>query len=266
MATAREQYEAARRNQATLLQVETLMLADADRVLSVTRDLDRQTTGGVIRRVVPGLVNKYGMVNATAAIKYYDEQRRIWWESKDSSAGRVDRQNRQARAQRYAAARLRGEIYVARMPQFDVAEKSEPVIGWGMKRFAEGGHEAMKSAVTNALTRAVASYNRDTMLYNSALDKDVIKVQRVPEPGACGFCRTLALEPFRVRSSGVRLSDYAIDFHNNCKCSIETIYEGDEPIRPDYFDQFEAEYAEASRTAEFGQSVFARYDQIIRNN
>jgi len=265
MTTERERYEAARRNQATLLQVETLMLAEADRVLTVTQDLDRQTTGGVLRRVVPGLVNKYGMVNATAAVKYYDEQRRAWWERKESSASRTDRQNRQARAQRYAAARLRGEIYVARMPQFNPVEKSEPVIGWGMKQFAEGGHVAMKSAVTNALTRAVAGYNRDTLLYNSALDKDVIKVQRVPEPGACGFCRTMALEPFRVQS-GVRLADYAIDFHNNCKCSIETIYQGDSPIRPGYFDQFEAEYAIASRTAAAGQSVFARYDQIIRNN
>jgi len=251
MATATERYNAARRNQATMRQVESLMLRETEAVLNVGRDYDRQTFGGLVRTALPVIVDKYGRINAVAAMKYYDEQRLAALSKATLLPGPANRSGRNAarsRAERFAAARLRSQIYVATMPAFNVAEKTSPIIGWTMSVFAENGFDAASAAAKNAMTRAVASYNRDTMLYNSALDPDVRGVQRIAEVGACSFCRLMAFAS--TKGSGgrldVRVGSYAADFHNSCRCSIETLYDGDEPVRPAYYDQFEAQYEQAT--------------------
>lgn len=261
MATAREKYVAARSNQATMERVNTLLVAESRQILGIARDLQQQEMGGYLRRVVPGLIDRYGTINAAAAMQYYNEQRSIWYRDRVTPDTRSSRTNQRRRADRFAGARLRAELYVAKMPAISALDKAEPIIGWGMKNFAGKGFDSMESEVTNSMTRAVASYNRDVMLYNSALDPDVVRVQRVAEATACGFCRTLA---FQSWTTDIRTADYAIDFHNNCKCSIETLYEGDEPIRPEYYDTFEQEYEEASSDREPGQTVIERMNQIAR--
>lgn len=243
-----ESYNVMRRNQASMQQVTTLLEQEATQVLNVARDFDRNQLGGFLRSVVPGLVDRYGTVNATVAMKYYDEQRLLWRQrnptafATSATARRQARQSAQRRAQNYAAARLKSELFVASLPKFDALAKSEPIIGWGMSQFVEDGFDAASSAVRNSLTRAVGSYHRDTIIYNAGLDDAVVAVQRVAEPNACEFCRLVAFQSWRGRES--RLSSYAIDFHDNCHCSIETIYEGDQPIRPDYYDEFEQQYEE----------------------
>lgn len=235
------------RNQATMNQVTTLLQDEASSVLKVARNYSQQEMGGFLRAVVPGLIDKYGNVNATAAMQYYADQRDAWLLAHPSFGSGRTREGAKRAAQRQAAAKLRGQLYVARMAPQDVAAKAEPVIGWGMKRFTDAGFEASSTAVQNAMTRAVASYNRDTMLYNSALDDAVVTVQRIAEPGACEFCQMMAFRSSYTvaRSDGstnlvdnVRTSSYAIEFHDHCHCSIETLYEGDSPITPDYYKNF----------------------------
>lgn len=245
----RQKYEAARRNQATIGQVETLLVAETTRLLARTAGFGQQEMGGYLRKITPGLIDRYGKVNAAAAVRYYDEQRRIWWTTRNPAFTAEARKNQQRMAERYAAARLRGEIYVAKLPEFNPVEASKPVIGYGMARFQAEGAEAMRSAVTNALTRAVGSYNRDVMLYNSGLDDAVVRVQRVAEPGACAFCALMAFSSERSASGKgleVRTGSYAVNFHENCKCSIETLYIGDPVIRPPYYDKFESDYLSAT--------------------
>jgi hypothetical protein len=192
--------------------------------------------GGFLRTVVPGLIDRYGNVNATVAVKYYEEQRLAWLTSRPAGfTTRQARQNQSRRADRVARARTQGQIFVARLPRFDAIAKSETVVNYGMALLQKTGFESMTAEVTNAMTRAVAGYNRDTLLYNSALDDAVIGVQRVAEPGACDFCQTVAFDSY----GGVRVTDYAVAWHNNCNCSLETLYAGDAPFRPDYYDDFE---------------------------
>lgn len=258
---ARERYLASRRNQATMEQVERLLERDSSLVLQAGRGFSQQEMGGFLRTVVPGLVDRYGNINATAAMQYYDQQRLAWL---STPAGQRYQDPRRA-SQRAAAARTRAAIYVSRMPSFDAPALSEPIIGLGMKTFMKTGFEAMEQEVTRAMTRAVASYNRDTMLYNASLDDAVYAVQRVAEPNACGFCQLVAFESaYQTTEEGVRTASYAIDFHNNCKCSIETLYLGDRPIRPDYYDQFEQNYQEA--TADGTSDAISNMNRIARSN
>lgn len=237
--TARAKYELVKRNQATMQQVTALLEAESNKVLSLAQQFDRQQLGGYLRTVVPGLVDRYGNVNAAAAMKYYDEQRALSFIGTGLSDWRRG-------SQRIAAAKLKSQIFVASLPQFDTPAISEPIIGWGMSQYVDNGFDAMKQAVTSSMTRAVGSFNRDTIIYNAGLDEAVYRVQRVAEPKACEFCRLVAFESYRG-SSNPRTASYAIDFHDHCHCSIETIYVGDKPVRPDYYDQFEQNYIEAAQ-------------------
>lgn len=251
----RQRYEATRRNQANMAKVEQLLLDESTTALRAGRNLGQQAMGGFLREVIPSLVDKWGNVNAAVAVQYYDEQRMAWLKanpgtfSSSASARKQNTQNRSRQADRVAGAKLRGVIYKATAPSTNPLTVSEPIIGKAMARFMGDGFDPMVEAANNAMTRAVASYNRDAILYNAGLDDAVVSVQRVAEPNACAFCALMALSSNAqyLKGDSVRTADYAIDFHNNCHCSIETIYEGDTPLRPDYYDQIEAEYVDAAR-------------------
>lgn len=235
-----QKLELVKKNQQTMAQVETLLTAEATKVLSLAEQFARDTLGGYLRGVVPGLVDKYGNVNATLAMKYYDEQRALAIEKRTQKDWRRG-------SKREAAAKLKSQIYVASLPTFDIPSIAEPIIGYGMATFvAVEAFAPTKDAVINAMTRAVASHNRDTMLYNAYLDDDVVGVQRVAEPNACSFCAMTAFSSGVWHARESRVSTYAIDFHNHCKCSIETLYAGDKPFRPDHYDQLEEDYANAA--------------------
>lgn len=242
MATKTEErlkYELSQRNQANMRAVETLLEREAGRVLLTGQDFDRQEMGGFLRVIVPELIRKYGNINGTAAVNYYDEQRKLY-EARNLTRGQ---------ASRVAAKKTQSAVYFARMATIDHNKLAEPIIGYSMARFSDAGFKVMQDQTVSAMTRAVASYNRDTILYNAGLDEAVITVQRVAEANACAFCAMMAFSSTRSASGDpldVRTTAYAVDFHDRCRCSIETLYEGDEPIRPPYYDNFEEEYLETS--------------------
>ena len=235
----RYRYEMARRQQSVLDQVNRLGIRDTRSLLAPAQGLGQQEMGGYLRTTIPGLVDRYGNVNATAAVRAYDE---ISLRHRARLGARV--------SNRRAAKVIQGQVYKARLPIVDVAAKAEPIIGAGMAAYVKDGFEAMVPEGENALTRAWGSYMRDAVYYNAGLDDSVITVQRVAEPGACAFCALMAFSSTASaagKSLDVRTTSYAVDFHNHCRCTIETLYEGDEPIRPDYYDDFEQSYLDATR-------------------
>jgi hypothetical protein len=270
MATARELYAAARRNQAAIRAVDTLVKRDTATLLNTAAGLGQQQMGGFLRQLVPGIVDRYGQVNATAAMRYYDERRLLSLGSRPGASlpGRANRQLRQnarRQASNRAAAELRSQVFLAQRAPINPVAVAQSPINYAMKIYQESGFGAMQDGLSNAMTRAVAGYNRDTILYNSALDPEVVGVQRVAEPGACGFCSLQAVASIDA-SRGFRSEPaYAVEFHNNCRCSIETLYADDEFIIPEHYQQFEQEYEEASLTREPGQSVLERFNQIARD-
>lgn len=245
-------YRLAMRNQKILAEVNDLAMQEALTVVNVAEGLNRQDLGGFLRTTLPAIVDKYGNVNAVAAMNYYDEARAAWLSNRSQSLNKTFRKSQQRRADRFARARLQGELYKASLPTFNIAETTEPIIGVAMSAFASDGFEVMKPQMANSLTRAVASFHRNTMLYNSALDEAVIKVQRVAGPNACEFCRLMAFQSYR--GNDVRTADYAIKFHDNCHCTIETLYEGDSVVRPDYYDVYEKQYLDARDSAGSGKT------------
>lgn len=263
----RYRYELAIRNQHTLEQVNTLAMDEGRSVVSVAADFTQQEYGGLLRGVIPQLLDKYGNINATAALSYYEQARRAWYDKKAyNSAGR---DANRTRSQRYAAAVTQGGIRKASITAaeykavyadtYDLVGKTDAIVNYAMKVRATSGHMPSVAAMENALTREVAAYHRDTVLFNAGLDKSVSKVQRVAQAKACEFCRMMALGS---TNGTVRLSDYAAKFHSHCHCTIQALFEGDKPIRPDYYDQFEAEYLKAKHET---NGTNAGFKQTLEN-
>jgi hypothetical protein len=235
----------AARNQATLGAVNTLASAESSKVILAAQALEQQAFGGYARTIVPGLVQKWGAVNATAAVRYYSDSRDLWYRTYGSAI--TGRDQAYARSTRYATAKTKGMLYKATVPGFDSQAISDPIINGMMAKFSTNGPEEAARFVENAITRAVGAYNRDTLLFNAGLDENVDRVQRVAEPNACAWCARWAVTGYGRRTTFT--SDYAVSWHNKCKCSIEVLFRGDPLIRPPYYDQMEAEWADTQDEA-----------------
>lgn len=231
----RAQYELVKRNQAALGNIYDLAAAELATVIAPAADLERMVFGGFIREVLPPLIDKWGNISGAAALEHYNALALEYARRNPGS-----RDNRPSYT--YAQKVLQGQIRVARMPQQDLDALAEPAIGQTMAGFSRDGFTGARSQATNALVRAVGQYHRDAIIFNAGLDKNVDRVQRVAEPNACAFCRTMALGYGRY---GAVTSSYAVDWHAHCKCSIEPLFKGDAPIRPPYYDEFEKNLADA---------------------
>lgn len=260
---ARYRYEQQRQQEAAMRRVDVLIGEQSATIASVGATLPQQEYGGFLRSVLPSLIDEYGKINATAAIQYYNNIRNQWLTTYGEQARtQASRSAVRAQATRAAVAQTQGALAVAQgyaaryADDYDALGKASTVINHVMKVRAKEGQNASVEAMRNALTREVAMYHRDTILFNSALDKSVDRVQRVAQAGACDFCRLMALGSTR---GTVRTSTYAARFHNNCQCTITPLFKGESPVRPDYYDQFEAEYEEASANGGSAATILANW-------
>lgn len=253
----RWRYEETLRQERILAQVNTLVTTQATAAVNAGAALGQQEYGGLLRVVIPSLIDQYGKVNATAAVNFYDQLEINWLRAHPEAYQTAGRGNVRRQAQRYATARVQAAISVAQTDaarfaakyatDYKLAAKSDAVINFAMKVRARDGHGPSVIALNNALTREVAAYHRDTVLFNAALDNNVSRVQRVAQANACEFCRLMALGSTNGK---VRVSTYAAKFHDNCHCTIQPLFASEAPVRPDYYDQFEAEYAQASANSD----------------
>lgn len=208
-------------NRRTMRHVSTLMQAEAVKVISQGQNLDQQQLGGFLRTTIPAIIARYGNLNAVTAANYYDQVRAI------SAKG--------------------AKSYRAVVPAFDALERADTIVNYGMATYMKEGFDRLPQLVATAMTTPVAGYNRDTIDHNAGLDTSAKTVQRIAEPNACAFCALLA---FSTTSSaegktiGTRTFSYAPDFHNDCHCTVEVIFEGQDPIVPDYYKDFAMEYDE----------------------
>jgi len=210
-------------NRRTMRHVSTLMKAEAVKVISQGQNLGQQEMGGFLRTAIPAIIARYGNLNAVTAANYYDQVRAI------SAKG--------------------AKSYKAVVPAFDALERADTVINYGMKTFMAQGFERLPELVAAAMTTPVAGYNRDTIDANAGLDTSAKTVQRIAEPNACAFCALLAFSTTSTaegKTIGTRTFSYAPDFHDNCHCTVEVIFEGQDPIVPDYYKDFAMEYADTT--------------------
>lgn len=259
----RWKYEQTVAQEAAMRQVNDLITAEAAAAANVGAGFDQSEFGALLRSIVPQLLDQYGRVNATAALQFYDAQRAQWLETYGDSARQMaGRGNVRAQGTRYATARTQSALAVSQgyaaqyADDYRRAAKADSVINYAMRVRQSSGHAPSVTAMNNALTREVAMYHRDTVLFNAGLDPFVNRVQRVAQAKACEFCRLMALGS---TNGTVRTSTYAVKFHSHCHCTIQPLFDGDQPVRPDYYDEFEKQYAEASKSGGSSQDILAKW-------
>lgn len=216
-------------NRQNIQHVSTLLKVEARKVLAQGAGLGQQDFGGFLRTTIPGLIGRYGNVNAVMAANYYDEVRKVASKS--------------------------AKPYKAILPIFDPTERANTIVNYGMATFMAKGFDPVPSLIAEALTYPVAQFNRETIDYNAGLDTSAKTVQRIAEPNACAFCATLAFATTSTaqgKTVGSRTFSYDPNFHDNCHCTVEVIFEGEEPIVPDYYQAFQMEYAEAKSASTSG--------------
>jgi len=219
-----ERFLLIRENQNNIKRVNVLTKEETKRVLSVASQYDVYDTGGFLRKVIPSITERYGAVQQSLALQHF--------------LNIQDLNNIE-------------NIVKPIAPKLDAVAKTAGIIDYAMSLKYNIGFEAMLKNLENEVTRATSSYNRDTITYNSALDDTVVSVQRVAEAGACSFCAMMALDSYSysTEKKGLPSSEsFAVDYHNLCHCSIETIYEGQELIKPDYYDKMQEQYTTAEKT------------------
>lgn len=217
------------KHQTNLKRVNTLAKIEANKVLSVLDDMTFGQQATHVRNTIPTIISKYGMVAATVGATHYNEMRNLQKEDYNLAP------------------------FVAAVPVgINFKDKIDNMIGFGIAKNDTLGVNAMRSFLVEELTLHVTNYDRETISFNAGKEPKTVKIQRVAEADACAFCATLAAAG--VVYEGIAYDEdyvaYANDWHSNCQCSTEVIYENREGqyeslIRPTYYDTLEDNFKAA---------------------
>jgi hypothetical protein len=214
-----------KQNQANLKRVGILAQQEVRSVLRISNDLTDLQTFSLVRDTIPVIANRYGTVNSAATVLHYNEMRDIAFEGKKVKS------------------------YSAVVPALAFTDRVDALLGYGIASNFTGGKASMVNVLVNGITKIVSEYAHQTIQYNAEADTiGTVTVQRVAEPNACAFCAMLAVQGivFQGIGSPDDFTIYENDWHDNCNCSLETIFSEQSLIRPPYYDKMENTYKEAS--------------------
>lgn len=235
------------KNQTNMKRINVLASTETRKVLSSVADLSFNEQAGIARRTIPVIAEKYGAVASTVAAAHYNEYRNLH------------------------AKELGMPVFTAKPKKFSYDDRIDSLLGFGIASAKTKGFSAMQGVLANGLTYILSDYNRDTIKYNAENDSStVVTTQRVAEANACAFCSMLAV--VEVTQSAIQTDDnslitYANEYHDNCQCSTEVIFEGSSLIRPSYYDSMEETYSDAyDRLSREGEEEAARQGFSSRNS
>ena len=137
-----------------------------------------------------------------------------------------------------------------KIPDINVAMNA--AIGFGMAQLTkEVPFNTFQSTLAGSMQRLVLDGDRETMQFNIVTDPDGTTYERVPSPGACAFCVTMAAV------AEVQRDEYFEGYHNFCRCTLNPIFTGqDRTVLPEY-EQAQKAYSLASAELE-KQNAIAR--------
>ena len=217
------------KHQQNMARVNVLAQNEARNVLSVLPDMTFNQQATHVRNTVPTIISKYGNVASLVALTHYNEMRSL------------------------QPADYELEPFNATIPNnIDFADPVYNMMGYAIAINSNKGVNAMTSFLIEELTLHVSNYDRETIRYNAENEPKTVRIQRVAEPKACAFCRTLAAAGvvYEGLTWDENIVEYANDWHSNCNCSTEVIYSNadgkfEDFIKPPYYDTIEKEYKQA---------------------
>ena len=226
--------EAIARDKQVLDTIQTVTGQTVRRLMPDLEGLSQGEAGGVIRQIAESTTLTFGNTSTNAAVQSYMDLSLSALDELLKTASELPDKGEALRIARGLVwARDFKPATVAVRP---VIERNiEPIIGQAMKEFMIGRYPDASVALEKGVSRLVANIYRDTMATNSYNDKNAVGYQRVASPLACSFCMVVALNQYTT-------FDESGGYHDNCSCSAVPIFRGVSSFRPDYYDQFEADY------------------------
>lgn len=223
--TSRAILASVKRNQTNLKRVGILAQQEVRSVFRISAGLSELDTIKLVRDTVPVIATRYGTVNASASAIHYGEMREIGLRDKKVKS------------------------FNPIVPALAFSGKVDSLLDFGIASNFTTGKSKMAEIIFNGITNVVADYARETIQYNAEADTATsVTVQRVAEPNACAFCVMLAVQPLTFDGIGSPedFTVYENEWHNNCNCSNEVVFDTQSLIRPSYYDKMEETYNEAS--------------------
>jgi hypothetical protein len=169
-------------------QVTTLAIAQTVQITNLLRDRAVPELAYQLRRTMPAVSDTYANATAQIGAKAYNESRTI--------------------------ARPPSE-FVAQPKKANTSPAMQAAIGFGIAQLTRGKpFETFQATLAGSVQRLVLEGDRETVELNIVLDPDGTRYERVPSPGACAFCMTMAAVAEVQRSN-------AFDgYHNFCRCTL----------------------------------------------
>lgn len=204
-------------------QVTTLAIAQTVQITNLLQDRPVPEVAFQLRRTMPTLTNTFATATAQIGARAYNESR--------------------------TQANPPSE-FVAEPTTPDTNDAMQAAIGFGIAQLTLGrSFDTFQSTLAGSVQRIVLTGDRDTVELNIALDPDGTRYQRVPSPGACAFCMTMAAV------AEVQRDDAFEGYHNFCRCTLMPVFEGQPGIVLPEYKQAQEAYALASKELKSQQSA-----------
>jgi hypothetical protein len=213
-------------------QVTTLAIAQTVQITNLLRDRAVPELAYQLRRTMPAVSDTYANATAQIGAKAYNESRTI--------------------------ARPPSE-FVAQPKKANTSPAMQAAIGFGIAQLTRGKpFETFQATLAGSVQRLVLEGDRETVELNIVLDPDGTRYERVPSPGACAFCMTMAAVAEVQRSN-------AFDgYHNFCRCTLMPVFTGQTGTELPEYKQAREAYTLASDELERRRQEVGWYSMKTR--
>jgi hypothetical protein len=213
-------------------QTSTLAIAQTVEITNLLIDRSIPEIAEQLRLSMPAVTDTYSTVTAQISSTAYNESRTL--------------------------ARPPSE-YVATPRPPDTNVGIQAAIGFGIAQLTKGtDYSTFQSTLAGSVQKLVNLGDRNTVELNIAEDPDGTRYQRVPSPGACAFCMTMAAV------AEVQRSEEFDGYHNFCRCTLNPVFTGQEGIRLPEYDKFEQAYNLAASELEKQREEVGWYSMKTR--
>jgi hypothetical protein len=157
-----------------------------------------------------------------------------------------------------ALAKLPSE-FVAKPKKANTNQAMQAAIGFGIAQLTKGKpYETFQASLAGSVQRLVLEGDRETVELNIVLDPDGTRYERVPSPGACAFCTTMAAV------AQVQRDQYFDGYHNFCRCTVMPVFEGQSGTELPEYKQAREAYSLASTELERRRQEVGWYSMKTR--
>jgi hypothetical protein len=175
-------------------QTTTLAIAQTVEITNLLRDRPIPELAFQLRRTMPAVSDSFANVASIISADSYNKSRTL---AKPPSEFKASPKKAETNAAMQAA------------------------IGFGIAQLTRGTeYDVFQSTLAGSVQRLVLDGDRETIELNIVVDPDGTRYERVPSPGACAFCMTMAAV------AEVQRSDFFEGYHNYCRCTLNPVFTG----------------------------------------